>query len=376
MESNQITNPDSYPEKIVWSHEFSVGKEFIDDDHKTLFNIYNQLVEYLGDAPYKEGFAELLSKMTDYSLSHFSKEEEYMMSIKYPNFKAHREQHKSYIKKTALYNSRFMSADPPVLKDVVLFLQDWWKEHILFNDMKYELYRRNLILNEIRESIKSVSSDEGRIGGERFFKEIVSIYGAKSADISAISRESYNRLEDKDKTAVFALCEDLFKSGFLEESFIACDWAFRTRKYFDKNDFDLFRYWINNYITNWATCDTFCNHTMGDFIDKWPEYITELKRWTSSSNRWVRRAAAVSLIVPAREGRYKEDIFEIADLLLKDSDDMVQKGYGWMLKSCSKPYPMEVFRFVTERKKIMPRTSLRYAIEKLPDEMKKEAMQK
>jgi hypothetical protein len=125
-----------------------------------------------------------------------------------------------------------MSADPPVLKDIVLFLQDWWKEHILFKDMKYELYRRNLILKEIRDSIKSVSSDEGRISGERFFKENVKIYGAKSADISAISREAFKKLEDKDKTAVFALCEDLLKSGFLEESFIACDWAFRTRKGF------------------------------------------------------------------------------------------------------------------------------------------------
>jgi 3-methyladenine DNA glycosylase AlkD len=80
--------------------------------------------------------------------------------------------------------------------------------------------------------------------------------------------------------------------------------------------------------------------------------------------------------VPAREGRYKKDIFEIAQLLLNDKDDMVQKGYGWMLKACSKPFPEEVFRFVMERKEIMPRTSLRYAIEKLPEEMKKEAMKK
>lgn len=250
------------------------------------------------------------------------------------------------------------------------------KQQVLSKNITNEPYLKDLILKEIRDSIKSVSSDKGRISGERFFKESVKIYGAKSADISAISREAFKKLEDEDKTAVFALCEDLLKSGFLEESFIACDWAFRTRKCFEKKDFELFQYWINSYVTNWATCDTFCNHTMGDFIDKWPEYITNLKSWTSSPNRWVRRASAVSLIVPAREGRYKEDIFEIADLLLNDNDDMVQKGYGWMLKVCSKPYPQEVFRFVMERKEIMPRTSLRYAIEKLPDEMKKEAMKK
>ncbi|MDO9680286.1 MAG: DNA alkylation repair protein [Bacteroidales bacterium] len=235
---------------------------------------------------------------------------------------------------------------------------------------------QNLILNEIRDKIKSVSCDQGRISGERFFRESVKIYGAKSADISAISREAYKNLEDKDKATVFALCEDLLKNEYLEESFIACDWAYRSKKYFEKNDFVLFEYWINSYINNWATCDTFCNHTMGEFIDMWPEYLINLKSWTSSPNRWVRRAAAVSLIVPAREGRYKKDIFEIAQLLLNDKDDMVQKGYGWMLKACSKPFPEEVFRFVMERKEIMPRTSLRYAIEKLPEEMKKEAMKK
>lgn len=232
------------------------------------------------------------------------------------------------------------------------------------------------ILREIRDEIKRVSTDEGKRGGERFFKERVNIYGAKVADVSAISRKHFGLLDDKEKSSVFALCQELFKNGVLEESFVACDWAHRLKKEFVKDDFELFEFWINNYITNWATCDTFCNHTMGEFIDMWPEFIANLKKWTLSPNRWVRRAAAVSLTIPAREGRFREDIFEIADLMLTDKDDMVQKGYGWMLKSCSKPYPEEVFRFVVERKAVMPRTSLRYAIEKLPDEMKRVAMQK
>jgi len=59
-----------------------------------------------------------------------------------------------------------------------------------------------------------------------------------------------------------------------------------------------------------------------------------------------------------------------------DSDDMVQKGYGWMLKVASETYQHEVFEYVMRNKRAMPRTALRYAIEKMPDELRREAMKK
>lgn len=90
----------------------------------------------------------------------------------------------------------------------------------------------------------------------------------------------------------------------------------------------------------------------------------------------MRRASAVTLIIPARKGLFINDIFEIADILLADKDDLVQKGYGWMLKAASEAYMEKVFDFVIARKAIMPRTALRYAIEKMPAEMKAEAMKK
>jgi 3-methyladenine DNA glycosylase AlkD len=68
--------------------------------------------------------------------------------------------------------------------------------------------------------------------------------------------------------------------------------------------------------------------------------------------------------------------FEIADQLLLDEDDLVQKGYGWMLKEISKSEPQQVFEFVMQRKAVMPRTSLRYAIEKLSPELRQRAMEK
>lgn len=162
----------------------------------------------------------------------------------------------------------------------------------------------------------------------------------------------------------------------MEESFIACNWAYALRKKYEPDDFSIFEQWLNNYVTNWASCDTLCNHTIGAFLEKYPEYISELKKWAKSDNRWVRRAAAVSLIVPARNGFFLKDIFEIADILLLDQDDLVQKGYGWMLKAASQSHQKEVHDYVMKKKNVMPRTALRYAIEKMPEELRLKAMAK
>ncbi len=141
-------------------------------------------------------------------------------------------------------------------------------------------------------------------------------------------------------------------------------------------DFRIFEKWVHKYLNNWASCDTLCNHNVGDCVQMYPGYLSELKKWALSDNRWVRRASAVSLIVPARHGKFLADIFEIAELLLTDKEDMVQKGYGWMLKEASKPYQKEVFDFVMKNKAVMPRTALRYAIEKMPAGLRAMAMEK
>ena len=73
-----------------------------------------------------------------------------------------------------------------------------------------------------------------------------------------------------------------------------------------------------------------------------------------------------------RDGQFKAEVFEIANRLLLDPDDMVQKGYGWMLKSLADPFEDEVYSFILDHRASMPRTALRYAIEKMPVEKKRE----
>ncbi|MFH0841936.1 MAG: DNA alkylation repair protein [Bacteroidota bacterium] len=233
-----------------------------------------------------------------------------------------------------------------------------------------------MIIEKIRAEIRKNADEKTRIQGERFFKENVRIYGLKSTQTQQIGKDYYGTLPDKSKANVFSLCEELWQSGYMEESFIACNWSYNVRKQYEPADFKIFERWVNKYVTNWASCDTLCNHTVGTFIEMYPSYIMELKRWSKSDNRWVKRASAVTLIVPARKGMFLDDIFEIADILHSDPDDMVQKGYGWMLKVASQAHQKEVFDYVMRKKKTMPRTALRYAIEKMPPELKAKAMAK
>ena len=232
---------------------------------------------------------------------------------------------------------------------------------------------KSLILR-IRQELEKNIDDKTQRTGQNFFKEKIKIYGVKTAIVSKIGKEYYKLIKNRKKEEIFNLCEELWQSGFIEESIIACNWSYYLHKDYEPEDFKVFENWVDSYVNNWASCDTLCNHTLGEFLEKFPDYLTELKKWAKSQNRWMRRASAVSLIIPARKGKFLRDIFEISDILLSDKDDLVQKGYGWMLKVASKAHQKEVYEYVIEKKDIMPRTALRYAIEKMPLDLKKKAM--
>jgi 3-methyladenine DNA glycosylase AlkD len=232
------------------------------------------------------------------------------------------------------------------------------------------------LVRKITETLIASSDEKTRDSSQRFFKETIRCHGVKSAVTGQIGKEFFQSVKHLPKAEVFDLCERLWQTGFLEEAFIACNWSYYLHRQYTPGDFGVFEKWVDRYVTNWATCDTLCNHTVGTFVEMYPAYLQELKRWARSENRWMKRAAAVSLIVPARHGKFLPDIFDIANFLLLDRDDMVQKGYGWMLKAASQAHLQEVFEYVMHNKAIMPRTSLRYAIEKMPQDLKKQAMEK
>ena len=234
----------------------------------------------------------------------------------------------------------------------------------------------NLFITRIREQLKQNSDPHTKATGQNFFKEKIKIYGVKTALVTKIAKSHVKEILAMDKKEVFDLCEDLWKSGFMEETFIACHYSYLIHKNYEPADFKVFEKWVNDYVSNWASCDTLCNHTVGAFVEMYPKYLYDLKKWAKSENRWVKRAASVTLIIPARHGKFLKEIFEIVDILLLDCDDLVQKGYGWMLKAASEAHQSQVFEYVMKNKDKMPRTALRYAIEKLPKNLKIAAMKK
>jgi 3-methyladenine DNA glycosylase AlkD len=230
------------------------------------------------------------------------------------------------------------------------------------------------ILRDIRQELAKNSDPATTEGAQRFFREPIKQYGVRTPVVARIAKSCLKQLKGLRKPEMFALCQELFRSDYNEEAWIACEMAYSLRKLYEPQDFEVFEAWVANFVNNWAKCDTLCNHTIGEFVEQYPQYLERLKQWAKSDNRWLRRGAAVALIIPARRGKFLTHIFQIADILLTDKDDLVRKGYGWMLKAASESHQTEVFDYIVRNKKQMPRTALRYAIEKMPGEMRTEAM--
>lgn len=232
------------------------------------------------------------------------------------------------------------------------------------------------ILGNIRAELTANADEKTRQSGIHFFKEKIKLYGVKTAMVGKIASKYWPQVKTYCKPDIFALCEDLLRSDYMEEAFVVSDWLPMYIHYLEPSDLLTFKRWIDSYLNNWAKCDSLCNHTIGDLIQKYPQIISEVKSWAKSSNRWMKRASAVSLIVPAKRGLFLADALEICDALLDSGDDLVQKGYGWLLKEESRLHQKVIFDYVIKNRKVMPRTALRYAIELMPKNLKVEAMSK
>lgn len=103
--------------------------------------------------------------------------------------------------------------------------------------------------------------------------------------------------------------------------------------------------------------------------------LSEITRVYTKDNTKIKLEAPTK-IVPARRGLFLDEVFRLSDILLLDEDDLVQKGYGWMLKEASRKHEKEIFYYVMKNKTKMPRTALRYAIEKMPEHLRKKAIER
>lgn len=180
------------------------------------------------------------------------------------------------------------------------------------------------ILNDIRESLKNNADPQILASSARYHKEgeAPKVYGVGMANVGKIAKEAFKQIKHLPKQEIFELCEGLWQTGYLEESVVACVWAESLHKQYEPADFKIFEHWVHDCVTNWADCDTLCNHTVGSFVTMYPEYVVELKKWAKSPRRFVKRAGAVTLIIPARKGLFLGDVFESPTLLFFSQQDL------------------------------------------------------
>ncbi|MFH1253449.1 MAG: DNA alkylation repair protein [Candidatus Uhrbacteria bacterium] len=232
----------------------------------------------------------------------------------------------------------------------------------------------NKVLLRIRNDLKNNVDKKYYQQSFKFFKEEIKCFGVRAKITDALAKKYFFEIKDLSKKEIFNLCEELLKAGTNEEEKIAFDWAYRLKRQFAPGDFLVFEKWLKKYVSNWGSCDDFCTHAFGDLLLQYPKFLSRVQKWARSKNRWERRAAAVILIFGVRQGKFLAEIFKTSSVLLKDEDDLVRKGYGWALKEASNVFSKEVFAYVMKNRKQMPRVALRYAVEKMPVEWKRETM--
>ena len=227
-----------------------------------------------------------------------------------------------------------------------------------------------LVHRKLKQNIdKKYKSTETRL-----FPEGRNCYGVRIPTARKIAKKVFGEIKSSNKNDIFVVCEELLSSKLHEPLIVSFQLAYELRKKYTKNDFKIFESWLKKYVRNWSSCDDFSCNVLGEILFQYPELFQKTFLWTKSSNRWLRRASAISLIYSIRRGKNLKRIFKTANALLKDDDDMVQKGYGWMLKEASNRYPKEIFLYVIKQKERMPRTALRYAIEKLPYKLRRKIL--
>lgn len=122
-------------------------------------------------------------------------------------------------------------------------------------------------------------------------------------------------------------------------------------------------------INNWDIVDLSCRDVVGGYIFLQPEARPVLTKLAHSPDMWERRIAMVSTWYQIRE-KQLDDTFEIATILLHDKQDLIHKAVGWMLREAGKRDEAPLKAFLDKHAATMPRTALRYALERLSPEDK------
>jgi 3-methyladenine DNA glycosylase AlkD len=210
-------------------------------------------------------------------------------------------------------------------------------------------------------------------GAQRYFKERALFLGIDTPDMRKLTQEFYQKIRPewgvKEATE---FCAIMLANPYHEVKGLGILVFEKFRKDFPKSTFAKIKDWLlADYCNSWALVDVLCPTSLRALLEKYPELVEEIKGWTNSPNRWVRRASIVSFIKLAKNTQYLESIYEIVRSHFADTDELIHKASGWLLREAGKTDPARLERFLRQHGPAIPRTTLRYAIERFPEPKRK-----
>lgn len=212
----------------------------------------------------------------------------------------------------------------------------------------------------------------------RFFKTGKGEYGEGDQFLGIPVPCQRNIAKKYYKQCSFEDIEKLLKSIWHEYRLIG---LFLLVYRFDRADREekrkVFYFYIQNIpsINNWDLVDTTTPHIIGEYMVLYPEEKKRLYHWAKSKNIWERRISLLATFAFIKRNQY-EEIITLSETLLGDTHDLIHKASGWMLREVGKRDKQTLTHFLESFSHQMPRTMLRYALEKHSPEERRKYMAK
>jgi 3-methyladenine DNA glycosylase AlkD len=219
----------------------------------------------------------------------------------------------------------------------------------------------------------------GRFDAERYFRgdHGLKFYNVGTKPMRALSRDIF--LAHRDAWSIddaMALADRLVQDPYLETKSVGIELVARYRLQFTPKLLARWKRWLsNNHSANWATTDAMCGSLIGPLLVKHPELANEMRAWSKHRNMWVRRASIVGLIPLVRKHQALDTAYAIAARLHADGEDLIQKAVGWTLREAGKADGHRLEAYLRANGPSIPRTTLRYAIERFSETKRRELLQ-
>lgn len=221
-------------------------------------------------------------------------------------------------------------------------------------------------LEEIQKALKGLGNEEKAKKHQKFFKTGPGEYGEGDVFVGVTVPE-LRKLAKEYKTIPLKEVKHLLRSPIHEERLLSLFFLIhRYSKGDEPEKTRIYELYLKNtkFINNWDLVDSSAGHIVGAFlIDKSKKPLYDLVK---SDNLWERRISIISTFYFIKHNQFS-DTLKISKILLPDKKDLIHKAVGWMLREVGKRDISVEENFLKTHYKNMPRTMLRYAIEKFPE---------